>query len=114
MNEELRAAGAIAKDPGSYSYLTYGWIVFLAMWGGVVRVMREVRVSEKTWRQLIWIFVVELVTSGFVGVVTFYACEAADIRPLVTAMMVSVSGWMGVRALSVLEAIYRARVPTGD
>lgn len=114
MNEELQAAGAIAKDPGSYSYLTYGWILFLSMCGGVVRVIREVKLGEKTWLQLAWIFVVELFTSGFVGVVTFYACEAAGIRPLVTAVMVSVSGWMGVRALSVLESIYKARGPKGD
>jgi hypothetical protein len=109
MIEETKAAGALAKDPASYSWLTYGWIFFLAMWGGLVRVLREMKLGEKTWKQLAFTFATEMVTSGFVGVLTFYGCEAAEIRPLVTAMMVSVSGWMGVRALSVLEAIYRAR-----
>lgn len=114
MNEEIRQASEIVKDPSSISWFTYGWIVFLAMWGGIVRVIREVKGSGKTWVQLVWIFIGEMITSAFVGVVTFYGCEAANIAPLYTAMLVSIAGWLGVRALAVLEAIYKARSFKGD
>lgn len=107
MNEQIQAATEVAKDPSSYPWLTYGWIVFLAMWGGTVRVLREFKLGERTWRQLALNFVTELMTSSFVGVLTFYACEAAKFSPLTTAIMTSISGYMGVRALSVLESIYQ-------
>lgn len=109
MNEEIRQASEIVKDPSSFSWATYCWILFLAMWGGIVRVIREVKLSDKTWVQLILIFIGEMITSGFVGVVTFYGCEAARIPQLYTAMLVSIAGWLGVRALAVLEAVYKAR-----
>lgn len=110
MEQELRTAGAIAKDPGSYNWLIYGWVMFLSMWGAVVRVLREMKLGEQTWRQLLFTFLREMVTSGFTGVLTFYLCEAASISPLITAVMVSISGWMGVRALAVIESVYRARI----
>jgi hypothetical protein len=31
------------KDPSNISLITYGWVVILAIWGGVVHNIRKVR-----------------------------------------------------------------------
>ena len=48
MNEEIKTATEVAKDPLSYSAATYLWVLLFAMWGGVVRVVREVIFEGKT------------------------------------------------------------------
>lgn len=109
MEEELKAAGKVISDPASISVITYAWVILLAVWGGLIRVMREIKFGEKSWGEMAWMFVVEIFTSAFVGVLTFYLCTASDIQPLYTAVLTSTSGWMGVRALAVFEAIYNSR-----
>jgi len=109
MNEELKNATDIAKDPSSYSAVTYLWVLLLAMWGGVVRVVRESIFEGKTWGQIARMVFFELLASGFVGIVTFYLCEHAGFQPLYTAAMTAISGYMGGRSLAVLEALWKIR-----
>lgn len=110
MNEEIKqAADAIAKanDPLSVSYATYAWVIVLSMWGGIVRIFRELRFGGKTWVQILLLFLSELSTSGFAGLLTFYACTHAGINQMHSAVMVGMSGYMGGRALTWLEQIYK-------
>jgi hypothetical protein len=111
MNDEIRAAGAIAKDAVTWSsqWLLLMGAMFLAIWGGLVRVSREVKVGEHSWKMLVWIFVREMLTSGFTGVMTYFACQAIGIPPAYTAILVGISGWMGVRALTVFESMFKSR-----
>lgn len=110
MIEELRTAGASAKDPSSYPLLTYLWIIFLAMLGGVVRVLRDVDLQRKTPKQILLAFITEIITSSFVGLLTFYSCMAADISFFKTAVLTGVAGHMGVRALDVFKSAYKAAI----
>lgn len=114
MIDELRTAGASAKDPSSYSLLTYVWIICLAMLGGVVRVLREVDLRRKTGKQIIVTFLTEIIISSFVGLLTFYACRAADLSFFTTALMTGVSGHMGVRALGVFESVFKSKFQQGE
>lgn len=109
MNETTRQVTEIVKDPASYSAFTYAWVIILSMWGGIVRIVREVKVGEKSTKELVIILVCELITSGFAGVLTFYSCESAGFQPLYTAVMTSIAGYMGGRALSMFEEIYKGR-----
>lgn len=108
MNEEIKTATEVAKDPSSYSAATYLWVLLFAMWGGVVRVVREVIFEGKTWPQIVRIVASELIVSGFVGIITFYLCEHAEFPPLYTAAMTAISGYMGGRSLAVFEALRKA------
>ena len=114
MNDEIRTAADLAKDPSSIGWITYAWVLLLSVFGGVVRVARELLKMEKTPREIALVFVVEMLTSGFAGLLTFFLCEASHINPMYTAVLTSVAGWMGVRALTVIEAIYKARIVTKD
>lgn len=114
MNEEIRQASDLARDPASVSWATYFWVVLLATVGGIVRVIREVKFGEKTWQQIIAIFVAEIIISVFAGVITFFLCAARDVPPFYSAVLVSLASYMGGRALSVLEALYKFKIGKGE
>lgn len=104
----------IPKDPTSYGWLTYGWVIMLSAWGGAVSWIRKVRRGDaRPWNlaELIG----ELAIAGFVGVLTFWLAEAAAIDPLITAALVGISGHMGSRAIFALERMFTSRlgVPPG-
>ncbi len=90
------------KDPATYSMITYAWVIALAVWGGALTYMRKVR-DGVTRRFSVMEFIGELSTSGFVGLLTFWLCEAANIDPLITAALVGISGHMGSRAIFMIE-----------
>lgn len=95
------------KDPTSYTWITYAWVLLLAILGGVVNYVRKIRSGQSPWN--IVEFVGELATSALVGLTTFYLCEAANIAPLMTAALVGVTGHMGSRALYQFETSLRRR-----
>lgn len=110
MNDEFRQASDLIKDPSSISWATYLTVVFLAAWGGIVRVIRKSKFVGKTWKQVVMILVMEMVISSFAGVITFFICQSNNVQPFYTAVLTSLAGYMGGGALDVLEAIYRARI----
>lgn len=110
MNDEFRQASHLLNDPSSVSWSTYLTVVFLAAWGGIVRVIRKSKFVGKTWQQIVMILVMEMVISSFAGVITFFVCESNNVQPFYTAVMTSLAGYMGGSALDVLEAVYRARI----
>lgn len=113
MNEEIKNVGDLIRDPWSHPFLNYWVILLMALWGGVVRIIREVQLSDKTWRQILAIFAAELVVSGFIGMMTLLLCEAAGFNPLYTGAMAGIAGCMGGRSLAMLESIYRSNSKGG-
>jgi len=97
------------KDPTTYTLMTYGWVVLLATWGGIVSFIRKIKSGESRPNNIME-FVGEIVTSGFAGVITFYLCEASGMSPLLTAVAVGVCGHMGTRAIYQIERIIQGRL----
>jgi len=96
------------KDPTTYSWITYSWVLFLSMLGGFVSFARKTKSGySKPWG--VAEFIGELATSAFAGLVTFYLCEAGKLSPLLTAALVGISGHMGSRAIYQFEIIMRKR-----
>lgn len=96
------------KDPSNISLITYGWVIILSIWGGIVHNIRKVR-DGTTKRFSISELVGDVVTSGFAGIVTFYLCQAADVNAPMTAAMVGISGHMGARAIFLFEEWLRGK-----
>lgn len=92
------------KDPTSYSLLTYAWIITLSAIGGIISYLKK----AKTFSTIE--FATEILTAGFVGVITFWLCEQALIDPLMSAALVGVSGHMGSRALYMLEKFFKGHM----
>ena len=113
------------RSPLSYSLREYGLILAIAMLGGFVRWYNAVRRGESAAYDLRTL-VGELFTSAFLGILTFWACEAFNVQPLVTAAMAGMAGHAGVSGLLWAERVLKRlferkygvadseRVPLGD
>jgi hypothetical protein len=99
----------VEKDPTSYSLITYIWVIGLSAWGGVAGYIRRVKTKNQAHFSLAEL-VGEICISGFVGVLTFYFCESANLNPILAAALVGVSGHMGSRSLYFLEAICKRKI----
>ena len=71
--------------------------------------MREIKLGSKSKGEIAFIFACELTTSGFSGLLTFFWCQKAAFDPMYSAMMIGVAGYMGGRALSWFEELYKVR-----
>lgn len=119
------AQADIHRSPLSYSLREYGLILAIAMLGGFVRWYNAVRRGESAAYDLRTL-VGELFTSAFLGILTFWACEAFNVQPLVTAAMAGMAGHAGVSGLLWAERVLKRlferkygvadseRVPLGD
>ena len=93
-------------SPLSYSLREYGLILAIAMLGGFVRWYNAVRRGESAAYDLRTL-VGELFTSAFLGILTFWACEAFNVQPLVTAAMAGMAGHAGVSGLLWAERVLK-------
>lgn len=69
-----------------------------------MRVIREVKLGGKTWWQIMLVFVAESTVSCFAGMLTFFICESNNIPRMYTAALAGLAGYMGGRALNLLES----------
>ena len=102
----VAAQEVIPKSPLAYSLREYGLILAIAMLGGFVRWYNAVRRGESAAYDL-RILVGELGTSAFIGILTFWACEAMGVQPLVTAALAGMAGHAGVAGLLWAERIMK-------
>ena len=86
----------------SFTLLTYLWVILLSIWGGAVNYINKVK-SGATNRFNLTELIGDVFTSGFVGLLTFWLCQAAEFNSLVTAACVGISGHMGARAVWAFE-----------
>lgn len=90
------------KDPTNYSMVTYAWVLLLSVAGGIVNFHRKIQ--DGAVRAFnITEFIGELFTSAFAGVLTFYLCEWSGIAPLLSAVLIGISGHMGSRTIFGIE-----------
>ena len=97
------------KDPSTYTLLTYLWVTGLAALGGFVNFARKVSRGQArafNFTELIG----ELVTSGFAGLLTFWLCEWSGVAPLLSAVLIGISGHMGSRAIFKLEKFAEGKI----
>lgn len=90
------------KDPTNYGWLTYTWVMLIAAAGGAVNFHRKMR-EGATRAFNVTEFIGEIFTSAFAGVVTFWLCEWSGVAPLLSAVLIAISGHMGSRAIFGIE-----------
>lgn len=110
MNEEFRQVTEQVKDPFAFSWLTYGWVVLISAWGGLVRFLNSFKERKESLRDSLITLVTGLTTSVFVGVITFYVCEAAHFEKLHTAICVAITGHLGSEAIRFFRVFVLARL----
>lgn len=97
------------KTPLSYDIFTWGWVLFLAAWGGCVNFWRRVKDGETRLFKITEL-IGEITTSGFVGVLTFLICESTETDRLVTAVLVGISGHMGAKTIRFFELLFESKL----
>jgi predicted CDP-diglyceride synthetase/phosphatidate cytidylyltransferase len=95
--------------PEQYPILTYGWVIILSIWGGVIGFWRKCREGHTRCFNIVE-FIGEIATSMLVGLITFWMAESAHIAQVTTAALVAISGHMGSRLLFHAERIIEVRV----
>lgn len=103
-----RAQSAAPKDPLDYSLRQYGFMLGVALLGGLVSWWAKVRRGEAAPWNLLQL-IGELCTSAFAGLLAFWICEWTSSPPLLTAAVVGISGHMGTRAIQTFEAFAQRR-----
>ena len=92
------------KDPTTYNWITYLWVLALSVWGGVTHNIRKLRkgvIARFSLSELVG----DVAISGFIGVLTFWLCEAAGFNQLWSAFLIGITSHMGTRGLMALEDI---------
>jgi len=90
------------KDPTNYSLVTYLWVLILSLWGGTAHTIRKVKMGIINHFSISeWIG--DMVISGFLGVITFYLCEYANIVAPLNAVLVGIAAHQGTRGIVLLE-----------
>lgn len=97
------------KDPLSYPLRTYGFMLAVAILGGVVSWYAKVRRNEIPASSMFHL-IGEVTTSAFAGMLTFFACEYANFPQILTAALVGVSGHMGAKLISMAEDAAKRRI----
>jgi hypothetical protein len=96
------AQTAALKDPFSYGWQVYAWVMAWAGAGGFVSFYQKMKRGDVRAFNIVEL-VGELVTSAFVGILTFWICEAYQVPQLLEAVAISVSGHMGTRVIFMIE-----------
>ena len=96
-----QSAGAM-KDPFSYGWAAYAWVIAWASAGGIVSFRQKLKRGDVRAFNIAE-FVGEIFTSAFVGVLAFWICEYSDVPKILQAVVISISGHMGTRAIFLFE-----------
>lgn len=91
------------KSPETYTWLTYLWILTLATLGGVVAYLKKLKLGKKKWK--VTDLLIEVITSAFVGITTFYLCESFGFSQVFTAALVGISGHFSSRSITLFGKI---------
>lgn len=92
------------KTPLDYPAIQYALVIFLGAIGGLVARLQRISGNDvHCWKCAAFRIVVDMITSGFCGVLAFWACESLNIPQLMTAVVIGICGHMGSRALFLAE-----------
>jgi len=79
-------------------------VLGLSILGGTVRTLTNLKAGME-WKDVFRRWVIDITVSAFIGIVTFFLCEYAQLEPVLTAAFVGISAHMGTRAIVIVEEI---------
>lgn len=100
---------ATQQDPTNIPLVTYAITVGIAMWGGVVHLIKQAKSSPKSRISLL-AFLGSVTTSGFCGLLSLYLGNIAHLDAAATAIISGIAGYSGVRFVELLEWVLTRRV----
>lgn len=104
MEPKIIESITVWKDPLGYPWTTYLWVIAIACFAGAIKHLNRMR-QFKLGRLLI-----DVLTAAFIGILTFWVCEAYGIKGPMQAVAIGVVGAMGNRAWAEFENIWRIKI----
>lgn len=104
MDTKIIESITVWRDPLGYPWTTYLWVIVIACVASVIKHLNSAK-KFKRGRLL-----VDVLTAGAIGVLTFWLCEAREIRGPMSAVIIATAGAMGNRAWVEFENIWRMKV----
>lgn len=99
------------KTPLDYTILQYLFVAILGALGGLIaRLQIIMGIGVHCWKCAIGRIISDSCTSGFCGILAFWACESINMKPLLTAVIIGITGHMGSRALFLVEKLISERI----
>src|SRR5882672_3979780 len=92
------------SNPFGYPWITYVWVVGLACAGGAVKYLNK---SPAAFSLVILIR--DVVTAGFMGLITFWLCQWTNISGPLSAVLIATSGLMGNHMTRELEILWKLK-----
>ncbi|EMB4943193.1 phage holin family protein [Acinetobacter baumannii] len=95
--------------------ITYGWMIALAMFGGLVSFIRRLNQSKdpKPLKEIFMRLVGELIISAFAGVITVLLCIYWKMPLVLIGVLAGMAGHLGSKAIDTFVLIWRAIVSGG-
>lgn len=97
------------RAPEDFGALTYVYVIVLSLLGGLVKFLGDWN-SRRIKGRIVIELAMDLVTSAFVGLLTFWACEALQIAPAWVPVCVGVAAHMGTRAIALFGRVLLAKL----
>jgi len=97
------------KDPSNFNLITYLWVIGLSLWGGITHNIRKLR-DGTLKRFSVSELIGDLFISAFIGILTFYLCEWANLDKLLSAVFIAITAHMGTKGIAVFENAVSKRV----
>lgn len=105
--DAMAQASVVTSSKGPFDLAlvtTYGWVLALALMGGLASWARKVREGHARAFNVAEL-IGELLISGFAGLVTFMLCRWANVNEWLSAAFIGIAGHMGSRAIFLSEQL---------
>ncbi|WP_151965029.1 phage holin family protein [Acinetobacter soli] len=95
--------------------ITYGWMIALAMMGGLVSFIRRLNESKepKPLSQIFLRLMGEMIISSFAGIITVLLCIYWDMPLVLIGVLAGVAGHLGGKAIDTFVLIWRTIMSGG-
>lgn len=85
----------IEKDPWSYSWLEYAWVVMLSCFGAAAHFLEANR--KCLTRDKLMDFLIDVTIAPFTAICIFYLCESLKVEKIMTAAIIGLISHAGPR-----------------
>lgn len=86
-------------------WLPYLYVILLAGWAGIVRYLNKVK--QQNLHLNVFLLFIEVTTSAFVGLCTYWLCLHFGVSETLTMFCVAISGHLGARAIHLFESFWQ-------
>lgn len=97
-NIDLNKLSSVDASKLFQGWTAYLGVIAISLWGGIVRFLESKEAFS--WRNL----VAQLSSSSFAGMLTFFACQYANVNGPLTGVLCGVAAHMGTPALIALAS----------